>query len=136
MGGARVVLGAHCPAQGVLGAGGTVAMFLGALMLVDGPPEMRIHLVTALAVSIPFALITMFLLTLALKARRNKSLMGGEGMIDEIGQARTALAPAGKVFVHGEYWDAESSSPVASGAEGRVVAVEGLKLRVGPTAVR
>jgi membrane-bound ClpP family serine protease len=101
-------------------------------LLIDGPPEIRIHLVTALSVSIPFALITMFLLTLALRARRNKSLMGGEGMIDEIGQARTALAPAGKVFVHGEYWDAESSSPVESGAEVRVVAVDGMKLRVEP----
>jgi len=109
-----------------------VAMVLGALMLIDGPPEIRIHLATALAVSIPFALITMFLLTLALKARRHKSLTGGEGMIDEIGQARTALAPAGKVFVHGEYWDAESSSPVESGADVRVVAVEGMKLKVEP----
>jgi membrane-bound serine protease (ClpP class) len=101
-------------------------------MLIDGPPEVRIHLVTALAVSIPFAVITMFLLTLALKARRNKALMGGEGMIDEIGQARTALAPAGKVFVHGEYWDAESTAPVEAGGEVRVVAVNGMKLRVEP----
>jgi len=135
LGAALFILEAHFTSHGVLGAGGTVAMVLGALMLIDGPPEMRIHLVTALAVSVPFALITMFLLTLALRARRNKSLMGGEGMIDEIGQARTALAPAGKVFVHGEYWDAESSSPVESGAEVRVVAVEGMKLRVEPKEV-
>jgi len=135
LGAALFILEAHFTSHGVLGAGGTVAMVLGALMLIDGPPEMRIHLVTALAVSIPFALITMFLLTLALRARRNKSLMGGEGMIDEIGQARTALAPVGKVFVHGEYWDAESSSPVESGAEVRVVAVEGMKLRVEPKVI-
>jgi len=135
LGGALFILEAHFTSHGVLGAGGTVAMVLGALMLIDGPPEMRIHLVTALAVSVPFALITMFLLTLALRARRNKSLMGGEGMIDEIGQARTALAPAGKVFVHGEYWDAESSSPVESGAEVRVVAVDGMKLKVEPRVI-
>ena len=130
--GALFILEAHFTSHGVLGAGGTVAMVLGALMLIDGPPELRIRLVTALAVSIPFALITMFLLTLALRARRSKSLTGGEGMIDEIGLARTALAPAGKVFVHGEYWDAESSSPVESGAEVRVIAVDGMKLRVEP----
>ena len=136
LGAALFILEAHFTSHGVLGAGGTVAMVLGALMLIDGPPEMRIRLVTALSVSIPFALITMFLLTLALRARRNKALTGGEGMIDEIGLARTALAPAGKVFVHGEYWDAESSSPVESGAEVRVVAVEGMKLRVEPRAVQ
>jgi membrane-bound serine protease (ClpP class) len=132
LGAALFILEAHFTSHGVLGSGGTVAMVLGALMLIDGPPEVRIHLVTALAVSIPFAVITMFLLTLALKARRNKALMGGEGMIDEIGQARTALAPAGKVFVHGEYWDAESTAPVEAGGEVRVVAVNGIKLRVEP----
>jgi membrane-bound serine protease (ClpP class) len=129
------VLEAHFASHGILGTGGTVALVLGALMLIDGPPEMRIHLATALSVSIPFALITMFLLSLAIKARRNKSLMGGEGLLNEIGEARTVLAPSGKVFVHGEYWDAVSSAPVESGREVRVVAVDGMKLRVEPREV-
>jgi membrane-bound serine protease (ClpP class) len=133
LGATLFVLEAHFASHGVLGTGGTLALVLGALMLIDGPPEMQIHLVTALSVSIPFALITMFLLTLALRARRNKSLMGGEGLLNEIGEARTALAPAGKVFVHGEYWDAVSSSPVDEGGEVRVIAVDGMKLRVEPT---
>ena len=132
LGGVLFILEAHFTSHGVLGTGATVAMVLGALMLVDGPPEMRIRLVTALSVSIPFALITMFLLSLAVRARRNKSLMGGEGLLNEIGEARTTLAPAGKVFVHGEYWDAVSSAPVELGGEVRVTAVEGLKLRVEP----
>jgi len=128
------VLEAHFASHGVLGIGGTIALILGALMLVNGPPSMQIHLVTALSVSIPFALITMFLLSLAIRARQNKSLMGGEGVLNEIGEARTALAPAGKVFVHGEYWDAVSSSPVELGGEVRVVAVDGMKLKVEPKA--
>jgi len=132
LGAALFVLEAHFASHGVLGAGGTVALVLGALMLIDGPPEMKIHLVTALSVAIPFALITTFLLSLAVRARRNKSLMGGEGLVNEIGEARTALAPAGKVFVHGEYWDAVSSTPVEPGGEVRVVSIEGLKLRVEP----
>lgn len=130
------VLEAHFASHGVLGIGGTIALILGSLMLVNGPPEMQIHLVTALSVSIPFALITMFLLSLAIRARQNKSLMGGEGVVNEIGEARTALAPAGKVFVHGEYWDAVSSSPVEPGAEVRVVAVDGMKLKVEPRVVQ
>jgi membrane-bound serine protease (ClpP class) len=134
LGGVLFILEAHFASHGILGTGGTVAMVLGALMLVDGPPAMQIHLVTALSVSIPFALITMFLLTLAIRARRNKALTGGEGLLNEIGEARTALAPAGKVFVHGEYWDAVSSAPVEQGGEVRVTAVDGLKLRVEPRA--
>jgi membrane-bound serine protease (ClpP class) len=133
LGAALFVLEAHFASHGVLGAGGTVALVLGALMLVDGPPAMKIHLITALSVSIPFALITMFLLSLAVKARRNKSLMGGEGLLNEIGEARTALAPAGKVFVHGEYWDAVSTTPVEPGGAVRVVAIDGMKLKVEPT---
>jgi membrane-bound serine protease (ClpP class) len=57
---------------------------------------------------------------------------GSEGLLSEIGQARTALAPAGKVFVHGEYWDAESATPVAVGDQVRILAVDGMKLRVEP----
>ncbi len=134
LGGALFILEAHFASHGILGTGGTVAMILGALMLINGPPEVRIHPITALSVSIPFALITMFLLSLALRARRNKALTGGEGLLNEIGEARTPLAPAGKVFVHGEYWDAISSAPVEPGGEVRVVGIEGLKLRVEPKA--
>jgi membrane-bound serine protease (ClpP class) len=42
----------------------------------------------------------------------------------------TGLAPEGKVFVHGEYWDAVASTPVPAGAPVRVLAVENLKLTV------
>lgn len=125
-------LEAHIPSHGILGTGGAVAMLLGAVLLIDGPPELRIRWSTALAVTLPFALITMFLLTLAVKARANKSTMSDSGLMNEIGVARTALEPAGKVFIRGEYWDAESSTPVSVGGEVRVVAVEGLKLKVAP----
>jgi membrane-bound serine protease (ClpP class) len=127
------VLEAKFASHGVLGTGGTVAMVLGSLLLISGPPELRIRLSTALAVSVPFALITMFLVSLALKARRQKVVTGG-ALAGEIGQARTALAPAGKVFLRGEYWDAVSSAPVEEGGEVRVVAIDGMKLRVEPKA--
>jgi membrane-bound serine protease (ClpP class) len=92
----------------------------------------RIHLTTALAVTIPFAAITVFLLTLALRARKNKSVMGLESLLNQTGEARTVLAPSGKVFVHGEYWDATSATPVEEGKAVRVVGVDGLRLRVEP----
>jgi membrane-bound serine protease (ClpP class) len=124
------VLEAKFTSHGILGVGGTAAMILGALLLVNGPPELRIHLSTALAVSIPFALITMFLVTLVIRARQGKALMADGGLLDEIGETRTALSPAGKVFVHGEYWDAVSDQPIEAGAEVRVISRDGMKLRV------
>jgi len=109
-----------------------VAMILGAMLLIDGPPELRIHLGTAASVAIPFALITMFLVSIVIQARRGKVLTGASGMIGEIGVARTALEPEGQVLVRGEYWEAVSDSSISAGARIRVKAVESLKLRVEP----
>ncbi|MGA2181699.1 MAG: nodulation protein NfeD [Bryobacteraceae bacterium] len=129
---AMFVLEAKVASHGILGTGATVSMVLGAVLLVDGPPEVRIRLSTALAVSLPFALITMFLVSIVVRARRNKVVTGIPGMLDEIGVARTDLSPAGKVFVHGEHWDAVSSAPLPEGSRVRVIAVDGLTLRVEP----
>lgn len=119
--------------HGVLGIGGTVLMVLGALLLVDAPiPEMRIKLWTALAVSIPIALISIFLLTIAVKARQNKVVTGMQGMLGLVGTVQVPLTPLGKVFVFGETWNAVSSTPVATGQRVVVKKVEGLQLEVEP----
>jgi len=108
-------------------------MILGALLLIDSPlPEMRVHLSTAVAVALPFAVITVFLLSLVLRARKYKVATGAAGMIGEVGRAETTLNPAGKVFVHGEFWDAVCSQPVEAGARVRVIGVDGLRLKVEP----
>ena len=126
------VLEAKFTSHGILGIGGTVSMILGALLLVNGPPQVRIHLFTAIIVSVPFALITMFLVAIVIRARRNKVLTGTSGMIGEIGVTRTPLEPEGQILVHGEYWEAIASTNVPAGARVRVRAVSGLKLLVDP----
>ncbi|HEX3323416.1 MAG TPA: nodulation protein NfeD [Terriglobales bacterium] len=129
-------LEAKFASHGVLTIGGIALLTLGALMLVDGPiPEMRVRLWTALTVSIPLGLITAFLMSIALRARQNKVVTGAQGMIGEVGITQTPLSPSGKVFVHGEVWDATSSSPVDAGQSVVVRQVEGLRLRVDPAAV-
>jgi membrane-bound serine protease (ClpP class) len=121
--------------HGVLTVGGIALLTLGGLLLVDSPiPEMRVHLLTALAVSIPLGLITAFLMTLAVKARRNKVVTGVEGLVGETGVAQTALSPGGKIFVHGELWDAVSSYDVPAGQSVVVQRVDGLLLQVEPVA--
>jgi membrane-bound serine protease (ClpP class) len=126
-------LEAKLASHGVLGAGGVVALTLGGLLLVDGPiPEMRVHLLTALAVSLPLGLITVFLMTIALKARRNKVMTGTQGLIGAVGVARTPLAPEGKVFVHGELWNAVAALPIGVGEQVVVREVDGLRLQVEP----
>ena len=95
-------------------------------------PEMRVHWATAIALALPFSLITVFLLSLVIRARRNKVETGQEGMIGETGAALTELAPEGKVFVHGEYWNAVALRPIPAGARVRVTAIDKLKLTVEP----
>ena len=120
--------------HGILTLGGIVALTLGGLLLVDGPiPQMRVKLIVALAVSLPFGLITAFLMSIALRARRNKVVTGSQGIVGELGVACTDLTPSGKVFVHGELWNAHSATPLRSGAPVRVVAIRQLELEVEPT---
>ena len=101
----------------------------------DSPvPELRVHWLTAISLALPFSAITVFLLTIAMRAHRNKVETGREGMVGQVGNAITELAPDGKIFVRGEYWDAVSSQAVPSGAPVRVVGVDKLKLTVEPVA--
>jgi len=128
---ALFVVEATVPSHGVLAMGGVVSMVAGGLMLVDGPiPELRVQLGTVLALALPMALITVFLVRLVFLSQRKKSATGKSGMIGELGTAVTDIHEAGKVMVHGEYWSAHSGIPIAQGRKVRVVRVEGLSVEV------
>ena len=125
------VLEAKITSYGLLTSLGIVTMVLGSLVLINSPlPEMRVKLGTALGITLPFAAITIFLMRLVIKAHRTKSVTGNEGMVGEIGTALTDIGAEGKVQVHGEIWQASSPQTIESGKRVRVVAVEGLTIRV------
>jgi membrane-bound serine protease (ClpP class) len=125
------VLEATITSHGILGLGGIVSMIVGASMLVEGPiPELRIHTATTIAVTLPLAAIMIFLLRLAIASRRMKTITGEEGMIGETGVAKSDVHISGKVFVHGESWNASSVTPISAGSPVRVVKVQGLKVEV------
>lgn len=127
------ILEAKFQAHGIIAAGGIVLMVVGALLLVDGPiPQMRVQLWAALAVSIPMGAITVFLMSIALKARRNKVIMGEQGMVGEFAIVCATLAPLGKVFVQGELWDAVAPTHVEAGSKVVIRRVENLVLHVDP----
>jgi membrane-bound serine protease (ClpP class) len=130
---ALFVLEAKFSTHGVLTIGGIATMVLGGLLLVDAPiPEMQVRFGTALAVSFPLGIITVFLMRIALKARANKVVTGAQGLIGERGVAQTLLSPQGKVFVHGELWDAVASANVPPGDPVVVRKIDGLQLQVDP----
>ncbi len=119
--------------HGLLGILGITMMVIGGLLLVDGPiPEMRVKWVTALSVSLPLGLITIFLMIKVFQARKSKVVTGIQGMIGEIGVVSAPLAPSGKVFVHGELWDAVAPTTLEVGQAVVVRKIEDFKLHVEP----
>ncbi|MBM4439749.1 MAG: nodulation protein NfeD [Candidatus Rokubacteria bacterium] len=120
--------------HGVLAIGGIVAMALGSLMLFDAA-ELGFRI--SWRVIIPTIGVTaglfLFVLAIGVRALRRRPSLGSEGLVGEIGVVREALAPAGRVAVHGELWNAIADPPPAeAGTRVRIVAVEGLTLRVAP----
>lgn len=117
--------------HGLLAAGGIAALVMGSLMLFKTPDSMlmvSLRLVASLAI---FSAVTVgFLLVLAARVQRMPVRTGREGLLQETGTARTAIAPHGKVMVHGELWDAVAAEPIAAGEAVQVLAIENLTLQV------
>ena len=102
---------------GILGFGGVIAMLLGLLFLVDTPfPDLRIGYSIALALTIPFAIIVIFLMRLVLKSHFSHVTTGEAGMEGLKGYALSDISPkGGKVKVEGEIWRARSSQVIKAG---------------------
>jgi len=98
---------------------------LGALMRLFGLEENA--LMPAIALLVVFFIIAV---PFGLLAQSRRVRTGPVGMVGEIGKAATDIAPEGKVYVHSEYWNAVASNPIRAGEAIRIVAVEGMLLRV------
>ncbi|HXX45443.1 MAG TPA: nodulation protein NfeD [Candidatus Acidoferrales bacterium] len=135
---ALFVLEAKFPTHGILGIGGTIAMLLGAIMLIQSPwTGMGVRPVTALAVAIPFGVIAIVLMRAVLRSRGWKQATGREELVGEEGEVTqpVGVGPAlGMVRVHGELWRAAApnGASIPAGARVRVKAIHGLTLEVEP----
>jgi len=130
---ALLLLEAKFGGHGVLAIAGIVCLTFGTLTLVAAPvPEMEISPIVALSVSAAFGAITVFLVRLAVRARRMKSLLGVDALVGRSAKAMEALTPEGHVLVEGEIWSAVTSEPVTAGTLLRVVGHDHYLLRVAP----
>jgi len=126
-------LEAKFQSHGALGLCGVVLLMTGTLLLVDGPiPEMRVKWQTAVAVSLPLGAITVFLMSIAIRARRAKVRTGPESMIGSTAVVQSPLTPQGKVYIQGETWDAIAPSGVEVGSPVVVRRVDKMVLYVEP----
>ena len=116
---------------GLLSVGGIISLFLGSLMLFEGgPPEMRLALRVLIPTVIMVSGFFVFVAGLVFRSQISKPRTGDKGLIGELGVVKERLAPGGKVFVHGELWNAEAPEPIEAGAKVRVTGVDQLVLKV------
>jgi membrane-bound serine protease (ClpP class) len=127
------VLEVKVASYGLLTVAGLVSFIFGSLMLIRSPfPALRVGLAVVLPTALAVAFVVIFLLARVLRSYRRQPLTGAKGLVGEFGEAAVALEPSGKVFVHGEYWEAISRAPIPKGGRVRVVKVVGLLLEVEP----
>jgi len=126
------ILEVKIQSYGILTVGGITAMIIGSIMLIDTPiPEFRPSLKVIIPVALALSLIFIFLIVIAIRAHMKKVYTGKEGLVGEIGVAKSDIKPEGKVFVHGEIWDAEAAENIPKGAKVKVLEVkDNLMLRV------
>lgn len=117
---------------GMLSVGGIVSLVLGSLMLIDSPdPALQISLAVIASTVISCTGFMLFCLWFVTRAQKRRVVSGREGLIGEHGRAVSAVSTEGRVFVHGEYWDARADEPIEAGAEIEVVElIAGLRLQV------
>jgi membrane-bound serine protease (ClpP class) len=117
--------------HGLLALGGVVSMVLGSLLLFPSPePYLRLSRALIVWTVLPIALFFSVIVAKVIQAHRKRPVTGMEGMPGQRGVAASDLAPDGKVWVRGEYWNAVSSEPITKGEQVEVIAVEGLRLTV------
>jgi len=129
------VLEAKYTSHGILLGGGVIAMIFGAIFLIRSPlTSGGVSVGTAVAVTLPFAAISVFLMRLVLRSRKWKQATGVEEMLGERGIATVGLKSGveGMIRIHGENWRAVAEQDVAPAEAVRVRTIEGLTLHVEP----
>jgi membrane-bound serine protease (ClpP class) len=129
-----LILELKVPSFGVLGVGGTIAVFVGSLMATRAIPGVEVGVGVILPVVLVLSAGVLLLGRLGLAAQRQPPSTGVETLIGQEAQVRSPIAPdmPGQVAVHGELWQARSEEPIEAGAAVRITAVNGLTLTVAP----
>ena len=121
---------------GLLTVAGVISLVLGSLMLFKSPdPAIRVSLEVIISVTLFAIAVVAFLGTMVIRTYRSQVTTGTEGLVHKRAIARTDLDPGGKVFVHGEIWDAHSDVRVSAGSTVEIIAVDGMRLQVRPRGI-
>ncbi len=120
--------------HGILGVGGVVALALGSIIFVDwsAPNYLRVSLLVVVPTVTTLTLALLLIVGAAVRSQGRPAMGGEADLVGQVGEARSRIAPEGKVFVHGEYWNGRSATPIEAGERVRVTAIRGFVLEVEP----
>ncbi|NNJ94028.1 MAG: nodulation protein NfeD [Halobacteria archaeon] len=122
------------PSFGALGFGGVIAFVAGSVILFDeAGPGYAVSLPLIFGLALISAGFFLFVVGAAIKARNRPIVSGEEEMLHTVGEVIDDFDGNGRIRIHGEVWKAESAVPLYSGDKVRVIAVDGLVLKVQPT---
>ena len=135
LGVALMVGEAFQPSFGILGIGGVLAFVLGSIILMDTQaPGFGIDIAVILSFALVSALMFVFVIGMALRARRRPVVSGRDELLGMEGVALADFSGEGSVRIHSEIWRARAVRPVHRGERIRVTGVQGLTLSVEPAA--
>lgn len=128
-----LILEVKVTSHGGLAIGGITSLFIGSMLLIDSPlPELQIGLRVILPVVVSLSAILLFLVVIGARAQRQPAVTGDSGMLQDTGNALTAIEPGGigRVATHGEIWSATSIEPIHAGDRVAITGIKGLLLTV------
>lgn len=124
---------AFTPTMGVLGVAGVIAFVIGSIILMDSQqPGYEVPLSIIAAFTVTSAGLSLFTIGAAMRMRNQEALTGKEAMVGKQAEVLEDFDKQGWVRAFGETWLAESAKPVKKQAIVKIVAVEGLILKVQP----
>ncbi|MES0326960.1 MAG: nodulation protein NfeD [Gammaproteobacteria bacterium] len=133
LGVALMVAEAFEPSFGVLGIGGVIAFVMGSIILMDTEvPGFGIDISVIITFAFTSALIFIFVIGMAFKARRRPVVSGLEEMIGGTAIVINDFDDKGTVTIHSEKWQAVSNVPLHKDQQVKVIDVKGLILQVEP----
>lgn len=126
------ILEIYITSQGLLTIGGIISLVMGSLILFESDvPFLRVSWEVIMIVAIIIAGFFIFVLAMGVHAQFRRRVTGREGLVGEIGIAKTDIkSTGGTVLVHGEFWNAVSDTPIKKNQNVKVVSVKEMVLHV------
>jgi membrane-bound serine protease (ClpP class) len=117
--------------HGLLATGGAVALLLGGLMLFKAD-TLHVALPVLLGCTAATVLFFLGLVGAGMRAQKAPVTTGASALVGRHAVVVERLAPAGRVRIDGEVWNAVAEAAAETGSEVTILGADGLTLRVRP----